>query len=292
MMLDWPTTSYRDSYNHVSFAQLSYLEEYQIQIQQCLSELAILDVWFFPDPTGMLFSAFTGLESLLNRIDALTAERPPAELLPRLEMPPGVPAVEVSEVSGDIPGDDCQRIISTWFIPGVSPINRCRIHRRVSIDTRTGYRSDEAEGPYIRSEVREFWPTDLLEIFAQAGLPRLSPPPYPPEPVAAPGSAVSSGNASGNPDRAQRGFPPSIVSPLANTTYILREGDSRFNQLVLLASADQDSGELFWFANAQFLGRAKPDERFTWQPAPGLWDLTVVDSRGRSAGLRVNVIGQ
>ncbi|GHV11946.1 hypothetical protein FACS189491_04080 [Spirochaetia bacterium] len=89
-----------------------------------------------------------------------------------------------------------------------------------------------------------------------------------------------------------RGIPPSIISPLANTTYILREGESRHNQLVLLASADQDSGELFWFANAQFLGRAKPDERFIWQPVPGLWDLTVADSQGRSAGMQVNVVSQ
>jgi membrane carboxypeptidase/penicillin-binding protein PbpC len=59
--------------------------------------------------------------------------------------------------------------------------------------------------------------------------------------------------------------------------------------MVLLAAADQDSGDLFWFANAQFLGRAKPNERFVWDAEAGVWDLTVVDSRGRSAGLRVNV---
>jgi penicillin-binding protein 1C len=209
-------------------------------------------------------------------IDALLAETPASQLLPPRPMPPGVSLVEVCAVSGDIPGENCPQTVETWFIPGVSPINRCRIHRRVYIDTRTGFRTDETEGPFIRGEVREFWPTDLLEIFAQAGLPRFSPPPYPPEKE--------------NRDPLTTGFPPFIISPLSNTTYVLQEGNSRFNQLVLLAGADQDGGELFWFANAMFLGRARPNERFTWAPDPGLWNLAVVDSRGRSAGLTLQVV--
>jgi len=88
------------------------------------------------------------------------------------------------------------------------------------------------------------------------------------------------------------GFPPSIISPLANTDYIIRPGladDSRFNQLVLLASSDQDADELFWFANAQILGRARPSERFVWTPEPGTWNISVVDKLRRSSGIQVNV---
>ncbi|GHU04236.1 penicillin-binding protein 1C [Spirochaetia bacterium] len=224
-------------------------------------------------------SAFIGRQSAaplqFSITNALLAEIPAADILPPRPLPPEVSIVEVCAVSGDIPGEDCPQLVETFFIPGVSPISRCRIHRKVYIDTRTGYRSYETEGPHIRSEVREFWPTDLLEIFAQAGLPRFSPPPYPPE------SSLAQDIVAG--------FPPSIISPLSNTTYILRETSSRFNQMVLLAAADQDAGELFWFANAQFLGRAKPHERFVWAPDPGLWDLSVVDSRGRSSGISVKV---
>jgi len=185
--------------------------------------------------------------------------------------------VQVCAISGDIPSDDCPQLKETLFIPGVSPITRCKIHRKVYIDTRTGYRTNKGEGPSTRAEVREFWPSDILEIFEAAGLPRFSPPPYAPD---SPDGALS------------RGFPPSIISPLANTDYIIRPGhqaDSRHNQMVLLASADQDSGELFWFANAAFLGRAKPRERFVWSPEPGIWDISVVDSLGRSSGVRVRV---
>ncbi|MDR1972698.1 MAG: penicillin-binding protein 1C [Treponema sp.] len=240
----------------------------------------VLAVWlgnFSGQGNPALIGRLTATPLQFSIIDAITARIPPGSFLAPRPMPEGVSPVSVCAVSGDLPGGDCPHLVDTWFIPGVSPIRRCRIHRRVYIDTRSGYRTDETRGPHIRSEVREFWPTDVLEIFAQAGLPRFLPPPYPP---AAPSRTLGS---------SAQGFPPSIISPLGNTDYILRPRDDRRNRIVLLAGADQDGGELFWFANTLFLGRAKPYERFLWQGEPGLWDLTVVDSRGRSAGLRVNV---
>ena len=240
----------------------------------------VLCVWL-GNFSGEGNSAFIGRLSAtpleFSIIDAILAETPSAKLLPEKPLPPEVKKVEVCAVSGDIPVDDCPQVTETLFIPGISPINRCRIHRRVYIDTRTGYRTNETEGAHIRSEVREFWPTDILEIFELAGLPRFSPPPYPPD------SGAMAYNS---------GVPPSIISPLSNTAYIIRpalEADSRFNQIVLLAACDQDADEIFWFANAQFLGRAKPSERLVWTPSPGLWDLSAVDSRGRSTGIRVQV---
>jgi penicillin-binding protein 1C len=247
----------------------------------------VLCVWlgnFSGEGNSVFIGRLSSAPLAFSLIDAILAEIPHAQLLAPKPLPPEVKAVEVCAVSGDISSDDCPQSTETLFIPGVSPINRCRIHRKIYIDTRTGYRTNETEGSFIRSEVREFWPSDVLEIFESAGLPRFSPPPYPPDTAA---------NASAN-----SGFPPSIISPLANTAYIVRprqaelaalSADSRFNQMVLLAAADQDAGELFWFANARFLGRAKPSERFVWTPEPGLWDISVVDSLGRSSGVKVRV---
>jgi penicillin-binding protein 1C len=246
----------------------------------------VLCVWL-GNFSGEGNSAFIGRLSAaplgFSITDAILAEIPRENIFAQRRMPPEVKAVQVCAVSGDMPCDDCLQLVETYFIPGVSPINRCRIHRKVYIDTRTGYRTNETEGPYIRSEVREFWPSDILEIFESAGLPRFSPPPYPPD-------TPANGGLSGN--SARNGFPPSIISPLANTDYIIRPGlhaDSNYNKMVLLASADQDAGELFWFANAGFLGRAKPRERFVWSPDPGVWNISVVDNLGRSSGIRVRV---
>ncbi|MCL2230930.1 MAG: hypothetical protein FWC01_07515, partial [Treponema sp.] len=65
--------------------------------------------------------------------------------------------------------------------------------------------------------------------------------------------------------------------------------DSRFNRIVLAASADQDSKELFWFVNAQFLGKVQSGERLLWTPEAGNWNISVIDSLGRSSGVNINV---
>ena len=53
-----------------------------------------------------------------------------------------------------------------------------QVHRRVWIDTRTGEQACPPYDPtHTRSEVFEFWPTELLQLFAQAGMPRRRPPP-------------------------------------------------------------------------------------------------------------------
>lgn len=212
---------------------------------------------------------------LFGLVDSILADIPSSKRIPYQQPPVEVSTVKVCAVSGGIPGDDCPQIMNAWFIPGVSPITRCTIHRKIYIDSRTGYRTDESDKPWVRSETREFWPTDLLELFEQAGLPRLKPPPYPPD--------------CSSSDMRVNGTPPVIISPLMNTEYILRPESSKYNQMVLQASADTDTEKVFWFANSEFLGSAKPEERLLWNPRSGVWTVTVVDSKGRSASIRLTV---
>jgi adenylate cyclase len=66
MMLDWPSTNYIDSFSHISFAQLSYLEENHDKLEQYFSELSTSEVWFFPDDKGSLFNAHSRIENILE----------------------------------------------------------------------------------------------------------------------------------------------------------------------------------------------------------------------------------
>lgn len=187
----------------------------------------------------------------------------------RPETPPAAVAlVDVCAVSGALPNKDCPQTEKTWFIPGVSPIARCRIHRRISVDTRTGYRTDDETAPWSQSVVREFWPSDLALLFAEAGLPRLLAPQYPPQE-----NAYSDVSAA---------FPPKILSPLDNTEYMLRRSDKARRTLILEASADASVSELFWFANSSFICRSKPGEKIEWNYSAGTYELTVIDDRARS----------
>lgn len=212
---------------------------------------------------------------LFNLADALLSGLPPEQRSVSELYPDNVSRVNVCPVSGALPGSDCPRTVSTWYIPGVSPIATCRIHRAINIDVRTGYRTDRPEGPDVVREVREFWPSDLLALFAEAGLPRLVPPPY------APGTSGS--------DARRAGFPPDIISPLSNTTYVLRAGSESRRTLVLHAAADADATELFWFADSVFIGRAAPGQKLFWNPSAGTHLVTAVDSNGRTSSVKITV---
>ncbi|MCQ2577448.1 MAG: penicillin-binding protein 1C [Treponema sp.] len=189
-------------------------------------------------------------------------------------MPEGVKKVQVCSVSGCISNEDCPETELTYFIPGVSPIEKCKIHRRINVDTRTGYRTDETDKPYVQSVVREYWPSDLLALFKQAGLPRLVPPDYPDN------EGINKSNV---------GYPPEILSPLRATQYVFSQKTPDRNVIILSANNDADTKELFWFCGSSFIGRAKPGEKLEWRPEAGNYELTVLDDKGRSSSRRVSI---
>jgi penicillin-binding protein 1C len=206
-----------------------------------------------------------------NMVDAITSRGYVDYTLNK--MPEGVQKVKVCSVSGDICNDDCPYEEETYFIPGVSPITKCKIHRKINIDTRTGYRTDETDAPYVKTVVREYWPSDLMALFKQAGLPRIVPPDYPPE-----DSKIS-----------DRGFPPEITSPLKNVEYVFDQTTPSRNVIILSANADASSKELFWFNGDAFIGKSKPGEKMEWRPKPGAYDIIVLDDKGRSSSRNLNI---
>lgn len=215
---------------------------------------------------------------LFNMAYSLLSDIPKDQLLARELPPENAIQVEVCSVSGALPNEDCPATEWSWFIPGVSPIDKCKIHRKINIDVRTGYRTDETvdENPYVKSIVREFWPSDLQLIFEEAGLPRITPPDYPPEEAKF--------------DYKKQGYPPEIVSPMTGTDYVFRQNHPERNKIMLYANADADTSELLWFNGTDFLGRSNPGETLEWVPGPGFYEITVTDQKGRSDMVFVKVV--
>jgi adenylate cyclase len=75
MLLDWPTADYFESYSHLSFAQLSYLEDYQSQIEEYLLELTQSDFWFYPDPELSLLPGYEALRKAQASLNAAKEAR-------------------------------------------------------------------------------------------------------------------------------------------------------------------------------------------------------------------------
>ena len=210
---------------------------------------------------------------LFQMLDALRANGGADPEIPA--EPPGlnVRKIELCAVSGQLPTAFCQHRVQGWFIPGVSPIGTCEIHREVLIDAATGLRVPTDDGTRVlRREVFEFWPHDLLALFRQAGVPRRLSPPF------APGAEPEMEGMAGSAR-------PRILSPRGDRTYLRRAVDSGSADrgIVLRAQAAADATKIFWFADRVFLGSSASLEPLAWQPSPGSYHVRAIDDRGRSA---------
>ena len=224
---------------------------------------------------GQANPAFVGIQAaaplFFQIVDAIVASQP-GLVEPVWRTPPNLARIEVCAASGDLPNAACPLRTKTWFIPGKSPIRVSTLHRSIPVDTRTGQAAACAavDPRFVRNEVFEYWPSDLARLFAQAGLPRRTPP-------AETCDALSAAGAQ-----------PVITSPLRATSYTQRAGASP-QVIALNATADADVQALHWFANGTYVGAAQPGTALGWQPVPGRYVLRVVDDRGRADAREVRI---
>lgn len=239
----------------------------------------VLVVWV-GEFDGRSNPAFVGVRAaaplFFRMVDVARAR--PGYVEPAPTQPPRLAQVEVCAASGDLPNAECPQRASTWFIPGVSPIRLSQVHRRIAVDTRSGRQAcPPFDAASVRWELHEFWPSDLMRLFAQAGIPRRAPPP--------PGDCGPGGIAPG--------APPQIVSPLNGVSYSVREGRLGSERLSLNANADGDVRALYWFVDDGYVGKSAPGIALGWTPSrPGRFMVSAIDERGRAdrRELRVELV--
>lgn len=230
----------------------------------------VLVVWVGNfDGTGN--PAFVGVDAaaplFFQMVDAIEADHRAPEV-GALRPPPGLKRVEICLESGELPNRWCPQKGSTWFIPGKSPIRVSSVHRPVMIDDATG---EAACPPFlgrrVHQEIFEFWPSDLAQVFIEAGIPRRKPPENP--------ECAHAGVAEGTA--------PAITSPLRANAYVLRLADRERTSIAFTATADAAARTLYWFVDDAFVGRVSPGQTLYWQPpAAGNFRIRTVDDRGLS----------
>jgi penicillin-binding protein 1C len=200
--------------------------------------------------------------------DALRAAYPGLRPTP-LPLPAAVKRVPICLASGELPNRWCPQTGWTWFIPGRSPIRVSNVHRPIVIDDRTGQPAcPPYDGKRTHIEVYEFWPSDLQQVFAEAGIPRRKPP----HNSSCPGSGTVAGD------------PPFIQSPLHGVIYALRLAELLHGRIALRAVADADAQSLYWFIDDSYVGRSVPGQALFWHPSvTGQFTVRVIDDHGRSA---------
>ena len=235
----------------------------------------VLAIWIgnFDGERNATFIGRTAAAPLLfQMIDGLRAIEParPSPHLPPPEL--NVKRVEFCAVSGQLPTAFCPHRTESWFIPGISPITTCDVHREVLVDTSTGLRVPQDDGSRtLKREVYEFWPSDLLALFERAGVPRKLPPPFAP--------------TMDNELLSRGGHAPKINLPATEMT--ISHSQANTPGIPLRAETETGVRKLYWFADKTFLGSCDAHEVLCWKPAPGAYQLTALDDHGRSASRSV-----
>jgi penicillin-binding protein 1C len=234
----------------------------------------VLVVWVGNfDNTGN--TAFIGIQTaaplFFSILDSLRAQRLLSDLDAETVRPPeNIREIDVCAASGDLPNEDCPALAKTWFIPGRSPIKTSQLHRAVYFDNKSGEVVCK-DSPNSRKEVYEFWPSDLYDLFLEAGMPRRQPPPLP-----------DCYDGFGGSDDG-----PQIVSPTLAGTYTFRIGKP--SSLALRANSSNGKS-IFWFADKSFIGKTNASETFSWLPGhAGKYLIRAVDSLGHAASREITV---
>lgn len=199
---------------------------------------------------------------LFDILDAIAVENRPESGI--TQPPQGLKRIEICPLSGRLVSPWCPHGKSGWIIPGISPLQICAIHRQIRINPANGLRlcpGDERPG---ETRIAEFWDSDELESFRQAGVQRDYPPPYE--------------HACDQPDPGETAAnAPKIVSPQAGVGYPLSL--SRPSAIEFSAVSGAGRHRLFWFVDEQFAGEG---ETLFWPGKPGQFTVTVIDDQGRS----------
>lgn len=174
--------------------------------------------------------------------------------------------VDICAATGDLPGKHCPQLRQGWFIPGVSPIRVSDVHRAIRIDTVSGLRACWNDANVI-VDILAVWPSDIEQVFRQAGYVFRKPPAWHPR--------CDIG------ERSNRAAPPEITSPGMNMVYALHPERLEQETIPFQAVADGEARAIFWFVDDAFVGRTAPRETLFWRAAPGRYEIRAVDDLGR-----------
>jgi len=214
----------------------------------------------------LLFSAFDALVD--NENWSVEKELTPQNL--------NLKKVDVCSNTGDLYQKHCPSSEWTWFIPGVSPIKTSNIYRSISVNKQTGLRACFSRSGETINKIFEFWPSDFLHIFNQAGISLKTPPKYEPE------CSLDKKSSSGQK--------PTITSPQSGIDYVIQSDNISNNKIPFSAIVDSDVERVFWFVNGKYVGSSNQGDKFIWQASNGKYTIRAVDDAGRAASKNINVV--
>ncbi len=189
--------------------------------------------------------------------------------------PAGVDHRQVCSVSGMPLSEHCSTARDELFIPGVSPYQKCNIHKKILVDKETGYRLCRycRVGRECDERIVEQWPAEIATWLQRNGYPVDDIPEHYP----------------GCP-RIMAGSAPLINSPSVDCHYKLRHNVALEYQKILLdASVSNHSEKIYWFLDNELIFSGPSVERVFILPTVGVHTIVCSDDEGRSSEVKFTV---
>ena len=184
----------------------------------------------------------------------------------------------VCALSGLSLSPHCPTSISDVFIPGISSVRVCHIHKSIQVNIANGERlcSSCRQGKQYRDETIAVFPAEVATWLNANGfaIPQLP---------------------AHNPDctRPLAGTHPIILSPARDTVYQIRSNIPSMHQKIRLsASVSGDTQDIFWFLNGELVFKGQAVEPTFLTPVVGKHELTCIDGAGRSTSLPLMITKQ
>jgi penicillin-binding protein 1C len=181
---------------------------------------------------------------------------------------------QVCALSGLLPGDACESLISDYYLPESSSATRCNIHHLIV--------TDEEEQVELCSLCRNTYnwklktvteyPAEIERWFAMDKSSDIRPP--------------------HNPDciRFSKGEKPILLSPQHMAEYWINPGLALDDQLIAFkAAAFSDVDSLYWFVSGAKVAKCSADEPSFWAPQPGDHPITCMDDKGRYSTVSISI---
>ncbi len=212
--------------------------------------------------TPLLSGASAATPLLFSLFNAITAE----EQHRWFTRPTHLRTREVCSLSGQPAAPHCPTRMRDVYIPGVSSVRACTLHKRVYIDKVTGYGVCSRCWNVASTEesILEEWGAEAATWLAENGFAVPTFPPHNPE-----CTAPIAGDA------------PVILSPSTDTVYYIRPSIPLEQQKIMLnASMSNRTQQLYWFLDGELISTGP---RHFLTPVPGQHVVTCVDGDGRTA---------
>lgn len=178
-----------------------------------------------------------------------------------------VSEVAVCTVSGKLPNDHCPRLKTSLFIPGKSPIHRCKTHRKITVNLDESYRTCAEYKGKTKEQVYEYFSTEKIKLYAKFGIKLTLPPKFHP---------VCKRNALNH----IIGEAPRIINPKKGFIYLIEKGRYKM-KIPLHVKADSDVENISWYLDGILQKRQGPEAVSFLDLPPGNYRLQAIDDKGR-----------